>query len=259
MEASGSQHRVERPRQSGLVAFFDILGYQNFVLNNDVEQGVLPILQALATMPTSLRSEYLNGAPEAITAILDDTEHLVFSDTILLTCPVKADLSEADQLTRWFVFTLQAGLLQRKMFHFGFPIRGAITFGNFVREKSCFAGRAIIEAYQLVGELDAAAVVFSPQAGALLSKLVQTQSSGDGALLARLAVEYLVPTKTLPPQRRWTVDFTRFGNAGFPSLEGDARALVAECFWKHNKDLPQSAYAKLTNTELLLRYLRTTP
>ncbi len=41
-------------------------------------------------------------------------------------------------------------------------------------------------------------------------------------------------------------------------LAGDLRQKILEYFWKHKKDVPQSAIQKVHNTEALLRFLKMT-
>jgi hypothetical protein len=246
-------------RQSkGLVGFFDILGYQNFVDNNDVEEGVKSVIEALEVMPKSVQEvaeKLLIKFDENTRETLAETQSLVFSDTIVLACPVDGNDTPRRQYARWMNFLIQAAILQRKMFHFGFPIRGAISFGAFMTGKSCFAGRAIIEAYKQTNKLDLAGVAFTDSGRKEMERLLtQTPDTGTRKF-AGLAVEYLVPVKEGEQVRRWTVNFAElFVPAAFPDLSGDARKLVSDCFWRHNKDIPQSALSKLTNTELLLRY-----
>jgi len=41
------------------------------------------------------------------------------------------------------------------------------------------------------------------------------------------------------------------------SWQGDVKQIVAEAFWAHHKTVSQSAYTKLVNTEMFLRYVKT--
>ncbi len=247
---------------TGLVGFFDILGYQNFAANNDVQDGVQSVLEALEGMPRfaqELAKRYLPKNDESVETILEQTKALVFSDTVLLTCPIVPNAPHKQRHARWLIFILQSAILQRKMFHFGFPIRGAISYGGFIRKDSCFAGRAIIEAYQLASKVDAAATIFTDSAKSAMDAHYAETGTEQAVRFAGLCVEYLTPLKAekgSESRRRWTVNFARMTSGELESLTGDARELVAASFWKHNKDLPESAYAKLLNTELLLRYLR---
>lgn len=256
-----SAEKQDSVRQSkGLVGFFDILGYQNFVDNNDVDEGVKSVIQTLEDLPQTVQEiakKLLAGFDENVLETLAQTKSLVFSDTVVLTCPVDQTDTTRRQYARWMNFLIQSALLQRKMFHYGFPIRGAISYGAFMTGRSCFAGKAIIDAYKQANKLDVAGVVFTDAGREEMEKLLTYVPDAGSREFAGLAVKYLVPVKEGAHVRMWTVNFAELSVPSvFPELTGDARKLVSDCFWRHNKDIPQSALSKLTNTELLLRYFQ---
>jgi hypothetical protein len=247
--------------KTGIIGFFDILGYQSFLENNEVGDAVKTVLDSFLTMPKQCRDHFdqiLGKKDERANQILDEIESLIFSDTILLTCPYNSADDDETKLVRWLILNYQAATLQRKMFDSGLPVRGAISHGDYIIEKACFAGRPIIEAYRTCNLLDAAAVVLTKSAEDEIKRLHKIRYPDDqlSELFSNIIVEYLMPMKGFEAKRLLTVNFALLETSAFQSLDGDERKLVSECFWKHNKDIPPSAYDKLNHTEMLLRFLK---
>jgi hypothetical protein len=243
--------------RKGLVGYFDILGYQSFLDNNDAsDEAVAKTLKAFKELPKSV-SELARATVKndhRWNAIITGTETLIFSDTILLTSAYAAEEDLETKEVRWLLFVYQCAIFQRTMFDFGLPVRGAISFGSYVVEDACFAGKPIVEAYRLTSKIDAALACFSKSA----TKEFEEVHKGEKVrtAFAGFACDYLVPLKTGEPARMAVINFAKPNGAQFQSLAGEERQLVSECFWKHRKDIPPSAYAKLTHTEMALRYLK---
>lgn len=157
--------------QSGLVGFFDILGYQNLLEKNepeDMAQSVLPILTHIDTtvkkgLPKIFHTEKEAEQELSLIKIIDSIKWLVFSDSILITMPLE-DTIDRESSRRWTAFMSLCISLQGSMFKAGLPLRGAITHGKFVIQDTFFAGRAIVEAYKFCNKLDLAACVFTNNA-----------------------------------------------------------------------------------------------
>ena len=238
------------PVQKGIVGIFDILGYENFLENNAVGEALGIVLDKFHEMPQSARSSVEKlGKEFRWNDILDNTKSIVMSDTIFMSSAYGSP-PEGRRWQIWLVFLLQAAALQRKMFEFGLPIRGAISFGDYILKDSSFAGRPIIDAYRMGSQIEAAAIALTDEA----AKEMESATADEGIPACFPVVEYLVPLKGCSPRRLHTLNFMLVG--GTQSLKGDARQLVCECFWKHRKDIPPGAYDKLANTEMLLRFLQ---
>lgn len=244
-------------KQQGIVGFYDILGYQSFLEANAASDAVEQILNTFQAIPAEVKNQLdasmYNAAP--IVEITSSIETLLFSDTILVTLPYKANDFE-HQLTAWVIFTIYSAYLQRHLFHYGLPIRGAIAFGAFVTKKACFAGEPIIEAYKTGHTVDAAAIVYAPTAETEMARLKTVGNAANEAGFPFVAF-YRVPLHNLGSAQLRTVNFAAVANPTVGSLSGDERKLVSESFWKHGKQIPPNAYGKITNTELLLRFLKT--
>jgi len=136
------------------------------------------------------------------------------------------------------------------MFDFGLPLRGAITRGSFVVQGTCFAGKAIVDAYKLADGLNFAGAVISPELSDWSKKIM-----GQASYAALFHQPYLVPRKekdpcieeilnvaaTYPHERKW---------------DGDIWQLVHECFEKHKKTIGEGVPDKIENTGKLLQFLK---
>jgi hypothetical protein len=176
---------------------------------------------------------------------------LVFSDTVLLTLDMKKVEPPSHRLMYWFVFLAHCSSLWKSMFAFGLPLRGAITTGEYLVEKTCFAGRPIVEAYKLANDINCAGVVIADSAIELFKPdIIEAETSEflhfdysfpsvTGAFAERAALNVMF--SVLEDQKKWA---------------GDIRQLVHESFWAHNKSNGPGVPEKIENTEGLLRFLK---
>lgn len=251
---------------TGIIGFFDILGYQSFILNNEPEIAAQEVFSTLMGIDKIVKKYIAEKLAHTAKTWIKEIQWLVFSDTILITISLPQPENTPTSLQRWVKFLVASGFLQRHMFEFGLPLRGAITTGKFIVRGNCFAGRPIMDGYQLSQNIDLAATIFSPSAYKQLFQLLQNieqligeaKPHSDFKTLRRfiesITPEYLVPFETMPEERRMTLDFLAFPTTGQKPTP-DVAQFVFEAFWKHNKDIPSHASTKARNTEQYLRFL----
>jgi hypothetical protein len=209
---------------TGFIGFFDLLGYKEFVRNNqlkEVAQKVRDILQVCRT------SKRLN---EGMEHLFDNhfCKHVIFSDTILIYSNTTSDTSAT-------LFTTYCISLVNGLFRAGYPARGALASGEFyveVKQASiCLAGAPIVEAYELAECLDFAGCVVAPSAERFFD-------------LKSLYFQYEVPIKGRGKQRMFVL------NAIVDEEErrGISRQVVLEKFVAHNKRIGVDVLPKLNNT-----------
>jgi hypothetical protein len=193
--------------------------------------------------PTLFFGENADKFPDAVKWVSEHVQHLVFSDTILLT----ASWSSDDRITAANTLALLGAsvTLARVMFLRGLPVRGAITHGDFLISKTSFVGRPIVAAHELAAELELAATVID---GDTYDKLMTKPDVADALL--KCSFKYTVPTKSEPRKCRCLVPTT----ASEVVAIKDIRQYVLEHFWEHKKDISPSAMLKASNTECFLRY-----
>jgi len=243
--------------ESGIIAFLDILGYANFLENNEPEEAAKVILNILLTAPDKMRAlnvKIYNEDIEIKTHVEEQLKRfkwLIFSDSILVAFPYTRTATDDTKAHEWMYFLLFISTLYRHLFDNGLPIRGAVTFGNFFIKGQCFAGRTIINAYKMASTLDLAAIALDKQASDELLGLMK-KSNMNTAM--ECVTEYAIPLKDGTSPKRLVVI------PSFPLMPtltvDDLRQVVAESFWKHKKDLTPSVMTKLNNTEMFFRYFK---
>lgn len=120
----------------------------------------------------------------------------------------------------------------------------------------CFAGRPIINANRESNKIDAAAVTLTSSAEMEIKEINRTSESNNRPDLSAFLVEYPLPMKNAGAKRCQVVNFARFHGDNFLNVKGNDRDIVSRCFWDHGKDIGPAEYGKLTNIEMLLRYLK---
>lgn len=246
---------TELATQEGIVGFFDILGYANFLENNTAKDAAKIVRDILIKLPETVPQQInrMVQVTPAMSTFIKQIEWLVFSDTILITMPCASGDPETANLIRWGLFLVSAMTLYGSMFENGLPLRGAITYGEFVVQETCFAGKCIIDAYKLTHDLDLSIVALIDPAKQEFEKLSSALKK-DATNPNVLAFEYLVALRNSNERKCWVLNPFLITN----SLTGkeEIRQIVAESFWKHKKELSPKLMSKLDNTELFLRYAK---
>lgn len=136
--------------------------------------------------------------------------------------------------------------IAKHMFDSGLPVRGAITFGSFVFDETCIAGKSIVEAHKLCQMLDLAGVAFTPQMSDYMDKqLTAWEDSWN-----RNYPYYLFPLRDNSELKMRSVPWFD------PDTNVDFTTEVRKAFWEWNKDIPLSADCKVRNTAKMLDFFR---
>lgn len=141
---------------NGYFGFFDILGYKDLILKNDLETVVEVYNETLSDLAE--KSILIEGKHDyAKISDQHPVRYFVFSDTIILyqdsslsfpTMEIKGhSLLEVESLK---IFMETVCYLLRLSFDRGIPIRGAISYGKYyATENGCFLGKPIVDAYNM--------------------------------------------------------------------------------------------------------------
>jgi len=273
---------VEVTAKTGLVGFFDILGYQQMLLANDVESTARVVVDVLAEVPNLVVSGMFedqglelvgvsNGdvsvddleawselEPYYENVVREETGWLLFSDSILVSLPI--DLDDGIPLwgTKVVAFVEVCSFLLRRMFDVGLPLRGGISFGEFFIHDTFFSGRPIIDAYQHAESLQLSGCVLAPSAAYLYGQMKQyaIDQDFDGSIrgmLDQLCVDYLIPKKRDRVETGSMVNWVNLPMRFFEGLPSDLRQYVYSSFVAHNKDVVPAVQPKIENTEAFVR------
>jgi hypothetical protein len=251
---------------TGLIAFFDILGYQSFLENNSASESALEVLDLITRIPAEpmattakawkrLHTEYPGSVAASVEASL---KHLIFSDTIVLSLPYPDPSVESWQVKSLTYLSSIAAMLSAAMFVKGLPLRGAIVEGDFVAKDMCLAGQAVVEAYRLCESLDFSGVVISP--GVMGGAVLSTAVGADVAVLMptadKVLLPYLSPLNGGSEKRLVHVNWLALlDEVQMKDCLSDIDSFVLRSFWAHKKDCPLSVDKKIHNTQKLVRRL----
>ena len=235
----------------GIVGLFDILGFKNFLQNNDPIYAGRVASECLSNAFSNIRQVNPGILPQdEVRRLYDEVSQsfqwLVFSDTILVTLPLKKGLSGAKLFASWLTYTFASMLLYRYMLDHGLPIRGGVTVGDYLIRQSCFSGRSIVTAYHLGTELDMSAVVLDAAA---------TESLDRGFKATRFTSKHIVHRYNIPLKG----GYYRNGFLLSPTpcavpFIGDFTQAIYSSFFMHNKDIDADVQRKIHNTEAYFRF-----
>jgi hypothetical protein len=246
-------------KKTGLVAFFDILGYQNFLKQNEPELAAEKISEFVRKVKDFPKDTFIKlitpgkhekaEVNQSITGFLNEITCLIISDAIILTLEVD-NSQTADAGIRKTYFTIYCSMLFNELFSDGFPPRGAIEYGDYIllntQDSQLFAGKPIVDAYQSAINLDLSACQISDSLG-----------EPPTALENHTYVRYNTPLKTggekelkLLMSFYFDVQENTYHNIS------DLTQFVVDSFTAHNKMIDKSVQNKIVNTELFLRYCK---
>lgn len=199
------------------VGLFDILGFTNLVLNNTLEWLVehfnTIFVDAIseATQPTAI----LNGKEHKI--IL--SRHVRFSDTILLYTDDDSKMSLVNIIECSNLF-LYKSLVK------GFPLRGAITHGEFYIGKDgdaeSFLGKPLVEAYLLEKKQVWSGAIVDPK----ITTNIEYEDVTEKMKTWNRLINYEVPLKDDLLRPFYCVEWPGYFYGGFGGLEPPIRDLM---------------------------------
>jgi hypothetical protein len=233
--------------RESIVAYFDILGYQSYLKNNSAIETAENVFKVVKEAPKQAvenlgNSEHFKNDKEISTTITS-IKSLVFSDTIVVSCPIPESGIHEKHVS---LIAATALGITKSMFSNGLPVRGVITFGSFIFDEACVAGRAVVDAYTLCQMLDLAGTAFAPK----LNEYIDKTFSIHRNFWDELFPYYLFPLKDQSELRARAISW--IGVKG----EDNFTTEVREAFWKWNKDIPRSVDSKVHNTAKMLDFFK---
>ncbi len=258
----------------GFIGFFDILGYSQIMLNNNIHKTSQFVSDTLMNIPKDLISRLRNihandnnqqmGHPfdaEEWQRMLDKVQWIIFSDSILISMPMNPEMDTLSQTNLYLAFSTVCASLLNQTFSAGFPLRGGISLGEFFIEDRCFAGRPIINAYRVAQDLEMSGCILDESADAFVSDLrralVQNQQTEALAKLDQTTILYIAPTKLGEDERFRAINWVTLESPGFHAFRDDVRDATMKAFLMHNKIAVPSVQGKIVNTEMFIRHVLT--
>jgi hypothetical protein len=264
---------VEVEAKTGLVGFFDILGYQQMLLANDVSTTASIVVDVLSEVPDNVvagllgdqgmeRADDLASWPEFARyfqgLVREEMDWLLFSDSIVVSLPLRTDRAAIEWSAGVVAFVEVCAVLLRQMFDVGLPLRGGVSFGEFFIQDTYFAGQPIIDAYRHSESLELSGCVLAPSVERMYDQMKRQATDEDyeesvRAMLEQLVVSYLVPKKGDRVETGSMVNWVNLPMSSFEGLPSDLRDFVYSSFVSHNKDVAPAVQPKIDNTEAFVR------
>jgi hypothetical protein len=237
---------------NGIVAFLDILGYQNFIDRNDVSVAVAILNDAFANLKELVAEDFKTNWTKVTNnagLFFDKLIIQTLSDSIILHLPVEDDDPTALAFS-WATILQCVRVLQRRLFDRGFPSRGAISVGEYYFAEGFLVGKPFMEAYRLSQSLDLAATALTPaaytQANDAYSKIYKGLSHYKGGAF------YLTPLKGKEESYFLLSPLRPEETASL--LQKDLAQWVHQVFWMHEKEAGISVDLKIANTVKFFRF-----
>ena len=261
----------------GLVGFFDVLGYQSIIDNNEIEDVIKIITNIIKKIPEQIKKilvHFFKKSDIDYDLFINSIKINIISDSILLSYSLN-EMSISYRPTCVIFFTAYVSILTSQMFYNGLPIRGAIGCGDYYLDENSFAGKCIIDCYRISETLNLSGVVISDEVYLKLFNIFNLIKEGEDIIeivgdmnsevydemiqktnilkdfymkfSTKYFFKYLVPTKTGEEKLyilNWPYNEKKYI---------DIRQKVFESFSAHKKDISISVQNKLLNTEFVIR------
>ncbi len=234
------------------IAYFDYLGFKQFIENNDLEYQKRIVNNNFRDMETALSQEKRTEGNRGV--IADLSAHKIncinFSDTVVYWSNDDSDSSLAEILKVAYIFNWQTTL------HF-FPARGALAFGeieyvDFVHKNSnggiynlnSLFGKGLVIAHEKAESQQWSGTVLD----ITFTEEIERRGFVLETLLKPYAKKHKIPYKNNPPQvEEYALRLIKppLNQVAFQNLSG----LIRDNFAKHNKETSSDdVQIKIDNT-----------
>jgi hypothetical protein len=131
----------------GLVAFLDILGYQNFIDNSSVEKAVDILTDVFSGLKEAVAEDYKNWFKSPPSdSLVQQVVIQTLSDSIIFHFSTKP---KATSVAGWMTLLQAVRITQRRLFDSGFPSRGTVASGKYFFGNGFLVGKPFMNAFRL--------------------------------------------------------------------------------------------------------------
>jgi hypothetical protein len=251
---------------NGPIAVFDVLGYSVFLASHDAREAASLVLRTLWAVPEiaddvsleALDPSSSDTLRKRVREVNSGIRHLIISDTIILLTLLKVD-TQGDEyaldyvrLLTWRVFLERCSAIMGGMFIAGFPLRGAINFGDYYlsTDGSILTGKAMISCYEQGKQTDWSGCILTSEASEDIIYALKRQPRWFEAVMP-LIHEYPVPMRCGDSTLSWVLKWGPYNPAD------DSGRAVERAFSAHGKVVTDNERSKVANTATFLRVMRT--
>jgi hypothetical protein len=246
---------LDKEIKTGLVGVFDILGYQNIIVNNQIEYVAKLITEVIQQLPT----EVITTLNKQMLSSWVDSEnpsnlikHNIISDTIIIYMPDDDSLKKIGEFFSYLTFFLFSNYFLNKCFCKGIPLRGALSYGQYFVSQNTFAGKPLVDCYSLGNKLEFSGCVLTHE----FTNYLQNNKPNEESLIKNYAADYLVSLKNNISEKYPLLNWVSSTPALRETIPDDIRQFVFDSFKSHNKDILPEVFRKMENTEMTIRYFK---
>lgn len=249
-----------------LIGTFDVLGARSMFEATDANRAESVVALIVRAMSDSidgtiqkLQNLYKEVQPDGgrLKYLIERTSSYFYADTIVFIC----DISEFDPIMMRFAceyFQYVAIEITRRMFAFGLPVRGCLSYGTTASYKDynkiVVSGKAYTENIKTSDSLGFSGTVLTEE----LCKVIQ--ESDNAIKIPPLQYRLRLPCavkigkdKAYITNDMWCLDW--IDDTDFLKEQHDIRQLIFDSFTKHGKKVSDSVIGKIDNTETIIRML----
>ena len=265
--------RVACGLQTGLIGWFDILGYGTLMssparlpLIIDLIGGVISKIPSEATQRIRGIANHLPGKIKQeqndVESLLKSVKWAIFADTVVLSVAFEQPECLDTSFMRVSMFMEMALDIQCGLFGCGLPARGAISYGHFYIHESVplFAGKPFATAHYCAESQEWSGCVFTTSGASVLTQLAARLPPNTAAEVLGYALPYAVECKDAKTKERikkpilcldWPSDIKGFTTAT------DLLTFIQTQFARHGKGTSKGdVERKIQNTHAFFLYSR---
>lgn len=256
-----------KPAKLAYVAFLDILGFGNFILNNDHDEAVAKyqaIVRTSIDLSLTETAEQGKNDSEWIEAVNKSKDYFDLEPKLInvaLSSPTMSDsllLSTDDNTFKSFI-TLLATVrnLMAKLLYQGFPLRGAIAYGKITNDWKTEESNTNIIHHQLLGAPIVHASILEKRqnwSGCVMHSSVVKEIGGK---LMRMTPNYLTIHEV--PMKKYTPEGIQYFTELMPAvswpfgISDDAKEImngdaIRKAFTQHEKTADKTVEEMIKNT-----------
>lgn len=198
-----------------LIAFFDILGFSDRLRNMSLTDLHALYSQLIDAVPQTVFSGEVLGTPRKSRKLNFDRANFLFDSIVL----VSRDLSDERAAGAIHDFLMSCALLMQMSFAKQLPLRGAVSFGDYLEdtERKIFLSPEFANLARVEKDQEWSGCVVLPSAVSKFLPIVFLQPDLDTHYEHRAMVLSLfdVPFKSgghLPPGKHWCINWVYFLN-----------------------------------------------
>ena len=242
---------MEKIVTNGLVCFFDIMGYQNILLKNNITECARLIKDILLHIPEDVKNDLLSKGEEIgrmgeLEDFLTNNFHkIMISDTVIFFFDLDKVNGDIEYLLLMVLIFIRK--FQYESFNNGLPMRGSLDFGEYYYCDNLFAGKTIVNTYTECNNLNFSGITISKNAYDYFKSL--------GHFGVKLFLKYYIFECLVPLKQTEEIKYImKWYNKNDYQKSKDIKQYIFHSFYMHNKDVNNNALEKINNTENILRY-----